>query len=451
MKTHQLIPLTTVLFVILFYGEDMGLNFGILGIVYALLTLCKTPERNRNRIFLVLFVTSFLSSLAFAWYGDFASFLAVFTSLFLFGFKSQNKDLKSLFVIPVFAINFVTFIYRVLQLDEWLPQRKTSAVLKKIISMVVIPFFFILIFFGVYTHASKHFYGFMSNFSFDFNLWELFALACIGFFIAFNFWNFKIYNFIFSWNHLLKNDFQNEDKIHKPVYTFLDVTALRTSGIISLAALNTLLLVFICTFNYEQFVQIPKTPNQLSGETHELVNAVILSIIMAICIILFYFKGYFNFDAKANFLKVLAKIWIFLNAVLVLSAITKNLEYIINFGLTYKRMGVFAFLILAIIGLIVTYIKIQKQKTNAFLFNTMIWFFYATVLVCSYINWGSIATQYNIINKKGDLKYLESLNFNDEILDQKFPNRMSDRIDFDTKNHQKKSFLSKIIYYETIK
>ena len=70
MKTHQLILLTTVLFVTLFYGEDMGLNFGVLGISYAMLTLFNTPEANRTRNFLILFVTSIFSSVAFAWYGD---------------------------------------------------------------------------------------------------------------------------------------------------------------------------------------------------------------------------------------------------------------------------------------------------------------------------------------------------------------------------------------------
>ncbi len=99
MKTHQLILLTTVLFITLFYGETMGLNFGILGIAYAVLTLFKTPERNRTQTFLILFVTTVLSSIAFAWYGDFVSFLAVFSSAFLLAFKSKNRDLKSIFVM----------------------------------------------------------------------------------------------------------------------------------------------------------------------------------------------------------------------------------------------------------------------------------------------------------------------------------------------------------------
>jgi hypothetical protein len=49
---------------------------------------------------------------------------------------------------------------------------------------------------------------------------------------------------------------------------------------------------------------------------------------MAVGVILFYFKGGFNFDEKATSLKKLAKIWIILNAVLIVSAIIKNSEYV---------------------------------------------------------------------------------------------------------------------------
>lgn len=456
MKPYQLILLTTTLFITLFYGEEMGINFGILGIAYALLTLFKTPERNRTKTFLTIFTASVLSSAAFAWYGDFASFLAVFTSFFLLSFKSKNADLKSILVIPVFAVNFITFIYRFFKFDDWFPKRNTSGMMQKLISTVLIPAFFIILFFAVYSWGSEHFSNFFTDFRFDFNFWEFFALGCLGFFIAFNFWNFEIYNFFFKWNHNLKNDFVNEDKTPKPTYSFLDIDAERTSGIISLLALNVLLLVFIITFNYEQFVEIPKTPNQLSAETHERVNAVILSIVMAIAVIMFYFKGNFNFDKKASSLKILAKIWIFLNAVLVISAIAKNSEYVIGFGLTYKRLGVYAFLILSMIGLMITFIKIRKQKTNAFLFNNMVWYFYGTILAASFINWGGIITSNNMKRSDFALNFHKtSINFSEkqllEFADKTKNEDLRKEILYKAESEKEKSFLSKILYYETIR
>ena len=195
MKTHHLIFLVTAMFVVLFYDQEPGLNIGILGILVAVLTYFNTEKRFKTRTFYSVLATSILSSIAFAWYGDFASFLAIFTSLFLLGFTSKNKELKSILVIPVFAINFVTFIYRVFQLEQWLPQRKTESFWQKILAVVLIPAFLLLIFFAIYTQGSSHFASLFSDYELDINLWQVIALSILGFFLAFNYFNFSIYEF----------------------------------------------------------------------------------------------------------------------------------------------------------------------------------------------------------------------------------------------------------------
>lgn len=456
MKKHHLIFLITTLFVILFYEQNPGLNIGILGIVVSVLTYFNTEESHKTKAFLALFVMSILSSFAFAWYGDFVSFLAVFASLFILGFKSKNNDLKSIFVIPVFAINFMTFIYRVFQFEQWFPLKKTESFWQKILAVILIPALLLLIFFGIYTKGSSHFASFFSDYELDINLWEVIVFAVMGFFLSFNFFNFQIYEFISKQNHYLKNNFSIEDKVAKPTYDFLDLNSERLSGIVSFLGLNILLLFFIVTFNYEQFVELPKaTANQLAEETHERVGAVIASIVMAIVVIMFYFKGSFNFDKSAKWLKILSQIWVFLNGVLVLSAFAKNTEYVVNLGLTYKRLGVYAFLLLSIIGLVFTFIKIQKKKTNAFLFNQMFWYVYGTILVCSFINWGGIITSHNLKREDFAANYhFNSVDFNDkQLLEyyQKTNNKEMYKILKDKIiARQNKSFLSKVLYDESI-
>ncbi|SFH78769.1 DUF4153 domain-containing protein [Halpernia frigidisoli] len=442
MKKSQLILLSTSLFIALFYEEEIGINLGFLGISYSILLFFYTQKINQTKTFFILFALSIFSSLAFAYYADFPSFLAVFFSVFLLAFKSQNRNLKSILAIPVFILNFVTFFGRLFKFEDWLPKRNASGFWQKFISVVLIPLIFISVFLAIYANGSSHFSGLFTDYELDLNGWGFLFLTCFGFFIAFSIWNFKIYSFFYLKNNDLKNDFINENKIQKPTFSFLDLSAERKSGIISFLALNILLITFIFTFNYEQFFQTIKIDQNLSAETHERVNAVILSIIMAIAVIMFYFKGNFNFDKEAKSLKILAKIWIILNGILILSAFAKNSEYILNLGLTYKRLGVYAFLSLAIIGLIFTYLKIKNQKTNAYLFNQMIWYFYGTILVCSFINWGGIATKYNI--DRGFKSYfdLSSLNFNDKILEKKFPNEKR----FDPYHSEKTSFLSSNFY-----
>ena len=456
MKTHHYIFLTTALFVILFYNENPGLNLGILGLVYSFLTLFKTDRRNRTKTFFFLFITSILSSAAFAWYGDFSSFLAVVSSLLLLAYRSKNRRMKILFLIPVVIVNCFTFLCRSLSFDQWLPVKSRSGLWQKLLACIVIPLVLISVFFGIYAAGSDHFAGLFSTVEFDIDFWQLFCMVILGFFIAFNYWNHSVEKLIYKQNHLLDNDFNEQHKIQKSTYSFLDLNAERMSGVISFFALNILLLFFIITYNYEQFFETVKSPVKLSEETHERVNAVIASIIMAILVIMFYFKSNFNFDPKAFWMKVLVKIWIFLNAVLVISAMVKNSEYILNHGFTYKRLGVYAFLILSLIGLVMTFIKIQYRKTNAFLFNSMAWYGYGTVLICSCINWGGIITSENMKRKDFAVRYHQSqINFSEKALieyaEEKHDQKLKQEVIKNVKPWKNEKFLSKVLYYQTIK
>lgn len=458
MKTHHYIFLTTLLFVIVFYDQNVGLNLGIIGIIYAVLTFFRTSVKNRTKTFIFLFVTSILSSIAFAWYADFPSFLAVAGSLLLLGYRSRNRRMKILLLIPVFVTNCFTEFFRIFNFDAWLPKRNVSGLWQKMLAFVIIPLILISVFFGIYSAGSDHFANLFTGFELDINFWQLLAMIVLGFFIAFNYWNFAVERFIYKSNILLDNNFREKDKIQKATYSFLDLDAERMSGVISLFALNILLVFFIITYNYEQFYEVVKTPVKLSEETHERVNAVILSIIMSIVVIMFYFKSNFNFDPKAGLMKILAKVWIFLNAILVVSAMLKNSEYIMNYGFTYKRLGVYAFLILSLIGLITTFIKIERKKRNIFLFNTMAWYIYGVILVCSYINWGGIITSENMKRKDFALNYHKTqINFSEKQLlkyaEEKHDQHLKaeilnlERVKF----QQNETFLSKVLYYQNIK
>jgi len=456
MKKHYLIFITVLAVIILFYKEYIALNLGIFGIFLSILTYIQTKPEFKRRTFLTLFVTSIFSSLAFAWFGDAISFAAVFVSLFLLRFKGTYPKLKPFLYIEVLLLNLFTFLGRVFNIEQWYEKPKEGKSFgKKLITFILIPAFFVTIFFFIYAFGSDHFANLFRDSELEFQPLTFIVLAIIGFYIGFIFWNFGVERFIFRQNHYLNDDFSGLVKIQRPTFSFLDIDSERTSGLISFSALNVLLLIFIATYNYEQFFEATKSADGLSAETHERVNAVIMSIIMAILVILFYFKKGFNFDDRAKSLKISAKVWIVLNAVLVISASLKNSEYIINYGLTYKRLGVYAFLAIALIGLIFTFIKIQKKKTNAFLFNKMFWACYGLILVCSYVNWGCIITSNNIKRKDFAENYhLVSINYNEQILldyaektkNSEMKNQLKERIE----SYQKESFLSKILYYETI-
>jgi hypothetical protein len=363
--------------------------------------------------------------------------------------------MKILLLIPVVIVNAFTSFCRFFSFDEWLPKTNVSGLWQKIMAFFLIPLILVSVFFGIYSLGSDHFAGLFTNVEFDINFWQLLAMIVLGFFIAFNYWNYTVEKLIYKNNAVLDNDFNKRNTIQKPTYSFLDLRAERTSGVISFITLNILLIFFIITYNYEQFYEAVKTPAQLSEETHERVNAVIMSIIMAILVIMFYFKSGFNFDPKAGLMKVLAKIWILLNAVLVISAMIKNSEYIINYGFTYKRLGVYVFLLLSFVGLVTAFIKIQRRKRNAFLFNTMTWYVYGAILICSYINWGGIITSENMKRKDFVFTYHQKeISFSEKQLlqyaEEKNNSKLKAEILDKVKQQQNEKFFSRLVYYHTI-
>lgn len=459
MKKHQLILVCSLIFTLLFYKQEVGVNLAIFGLVLTGMICYFFQDQITSRLHLVLVTSSVLSCFAFAWYGDFSSFFAMALSLIFLQFKTQEPKLKLLQALPLVFINGIASLGRILMFSQYVPKQKVNnGFAKKLIAYFVIPVLFLGLFLIVYSFGSDHFSSLFTGYYLDIDAWQAFVLTALGFFISFTFWNYWIPEVCYEKNDLLDSDFKEEAKVqNQNSFSFLDIDFERKSGEITLFLLNILLLVFITTYNYEQFFEVVKKSN-LSSDTHERVIAVIFSIIMAVGVILFYFKGGFNFDEKAKNLKKLAKIWILLNGILILSAIIKNSEYVSFFGLTYKRLGVYAFLILAIIGLVISFIKITRQKTNAFLFNQMIWYFYGTILLCSFVNWGNLITNYNIsVNKGVEPTFLSGLNFSDEVRRDYFLQNKLDGQNIELSRekeisrYQSEPFLSKAFYYEFIK
>lgn len=458
MKKIHFILVCSILFIPLFYNESVGVNLAIFGLVLTGLICYYFQDRFTDRSYLVLVITSVLSCLAFAWYGDFVSFLALTMSVLFLQFKTQEKKLKMIQVFPLVFLNAFASLGRIFMFSQWLPQRKiNNNIAKKLVAYVMIPAVFLMLFFVVYSFGSDHFSSLFTDYTLDIDIVQIILISILGFYISFSFWNYWVPEVCYDKNPMLDNEFSNADEIrNQNTFSFLDLDFERKSGEITLLLLNVMLLIFIVTYNYEQFFEVIQT-SQLSAATHERVNAVIFSILMAVGVILFYFKGGFNFDEKAINLKRLAKLWLVLNGILIASTIIKNSEYVSFFGLTYKRLGVYAFLILAIIGLVYAFLKIKNQKTNAYLFNQMIWYFYGTVLLCSFVNWGNLITTYNIsVNKGVEPRFLSSLNFNDEARRAYFSSHNLDVLFVDDageeeiQSYQEKTFLSKALYYQFI-
>ena len=129
---------------------------------------------------------------------------------------------------------------------------------------------------------------------------------------------------------------------------------------------------------------------------HHGVGTLIISIVMAVALLVYVFRGNLNFFQQNKSLQALAKAWIIQNALLACTTALKNSWYIASYGLTYKRIGVWVYLALVLIGLITTWIKISEKHTLWWMIKGN---FKATILVLLLVAafpWARTITWYNL-------------------------------------------------------
>lgn len=200
-----------------------------------------------------------------------------------------------------------------------------------------------------------------------------------------------------------------------------DAMALRNenkTAVISLVLLNALLLCINCVdIIYVWFGFTYKGDINLSEYVHEGTGLLIFSILLAMVLLLFFFRGNLNFYKQNKWLRIGAKVWLFQNAILVVSVLFRDYYYIAHYGLAYKRIGVLIFLVMVLAGLITVFIKIQQRKTAYYLMRVNAWFAIVILVSASCIHWDETIARYNLDRKDSitlDVKFL--LTLSDKVL-----------------------------------
>lgn len=456
MKKNIALFAGVVSFVLLFYKQEVAMNLSIFSLLVWLVIFLVTGKKYYTNTFWWLSAAVFICAGAFAWYGDFASFIALFFTLALFIIKAFYPKLNILAAPFIMLISGGTSLVRMLLVKNWitLPKGVYNNFWRKAIAYVVVPLFFAIIFMGLYSIASQKFASYL-NFNWDLtNVGIIAGLSALGFFFMFNFIHLFVPRFIVKENYRLSDNFSSSGSHRR----LLAVTSggqsfQRRSGEISLLLLNIILVFFILVYASES-IQNLSPDISYSSEVHERVYVIIGSIVIAVAIIMIYFYSPSNFGKEAKLLRTLSYVWITLNAALVIIAMLKTGEYVAAYGLTFKRVGVYAFLILSLIGLVITSYKLMFVKTNIYLLNRMVWVFFAAMIIGFNINWSWVVTKYNITHqKKPDVGYLSTLDYNKKIMFETFGDNQTWEENYNSisellRHEKNKSFLSSRLYYQ---
>ena len=161
---------------------------------------------------------------------------------------------------------------------------------------------------------------------------------------------------------------------------------------------NVLLLVVnAIDINWLWFGFEPAAGFDLAQFVHEGTYVLIFSILLAMGIVLWFFRRNLNFYAPGlPLLRAGATVWVLQNAVLATSVGLRNYYYILHSGLAYKRIGVCFFLLLTFFGLATVLLKIWQRRSAFSLVRLNSLAVYAVLLLLAAGNWEVWIAQYNL-------------------------------------------------------
>ena len=434
-----LIILGASIFNIIFWQEKPGINIIIFDAFICTSVCLLFPFALRNRAALWLLALHILCAILVVINNTFLSEIAFAVTLLLFISFSQYIHRS---VVYASGSAFLNYLFVVPNLFAELGSiRRNTAQNKRRswVRMLLIPLFLSVLFGIIYSFANGVFSIYINNMATSVNSWfknffDWFSINRILFFIA----GAMIVGGLllrskdyFSKKDLLQNNNlpRKKDRFIKwSASPFADVMHIiigeRAKGILALKneyfigkaslVLLNLLLLFINGIDVKYVWLGYAFSNSASASeyVHEGTGMLIFSVVLAMCLLLFFFRGNINFYKKNKWLKYLAYLWILQNLFLVLSVFNRDYYYISHFALAYKRIGLLFFLAMVLSGLLTIFFKIRFQKTTYYLLRLNAWVALTLLVSASFVNWDVTIAKYNIARSTSiplDMHFILSL------------------------------------------
>lgn len=420
MKRNDWIYLISIfLFSLLFYQQQRGINFFLLSLALTAGTAWMRPGLVRKRNWLLAAAGTLFTGACVAWYGNALAVTAHLISLMLLSAMSMHP--RSSVLVSLFlslCSQGASYVFMILDSIERRRKRSQTAngspgfkrvLLSLIVVLVVIVFFF------MYRQSNVLFYEFTKNINLDFISIGWCAFTLLGAILLYGFYYNRGPVSVANWDAALPASLTPAAPETPPGFfdRLMSLPSERYSGILLFSLLNLLLLLLngvdIAFLAGDQ--RLPEGVT-FTGYLHQGVGMLIFSILCAMLIILYYFRGRLNFDGRYPVLRMLAIAWIVQNVFMLFSTSLRNSAYIAEYGLTYKRIGVYIYLLLSMIGLLVVAYKVARKKSNAYMFRVNGWLFYAVLALSPAVNWDRIITQFNLsVARHPDAAYVADLSY----------------------------------------
>lgn len=401
-----LILIGTLLFNYLFWMEEMGINTAIFTIFIIGAILYVFEDSRKDKKVNILMAGTLLLSLLVVLNGSVVSRIIYVLSFSTMVGLAQQKEIRFLvYAGLLYASNLLETPKHFFKELGNIPFLRGKTELKKQLKLTVISIFILPIFYFIYYAANKKFAELADRFwgevfkifSFNWDFGHVFFFILGSIVVGAAIWKHQLIDFKKFDN--LQSIFLNEDEhlVESPEHEKAIENSYK-SGILLVILLNGLL--FLNNILDIQYVwigdSIMRTPQELKSYVHEGTYILIFGILLALAVVFWLFKGDLNFIKNNKILRGWTYAWLVQNGVLALSVGMRNWQYIDYYGLAYKRVGVFIFLSLVLIGLGILYLKIKEKRSFFYFITQGVWALYAVMLLNCFVNWDNFITNYNL-------------------------------------------------------
>ncbi|MDX2174287.1 MAG: DUF4173 domain-containing protein [Bacteroidota bacterium] len=413
MKTNDYLLITaTIGYSYLFFEQNAGINFLVFNLLLIISFLIKNKQLIKQKKWLWAAGMVLISGTNIFVHSSSLSIIANCISLVLLSAFTLNTKTSAIFsfLFSGFSIcsSFVFVIIDAITRSQNKADREGNT--KKGYKFIAISLVLILciLFFVIYKNANPLFAENTKWINLDFISFKWVAFTLGGFVLVYALLYHKTIPIIEKWENELP--LINTTIIGDNTKRF---ETERFSGMILFIFLNLMLLIL----NFGDITSIwfkaalPKGVSH-SDFVHNGVGMIILSIIIATSLLMFLFRKDFNSIKNSKLLKALILIWVIQNLIMLFSTVCRNQIYIESYNFTYRRIGVYVWLLLAAVGLVIVSLKIIKEKSNWYLVKTNFAVWFSVLVISSTVNWDILITKYNISNKPlkdVDFYYLFSL------------------------------------------
>ncbi len=394
----------------LFYEQNAGVNFLVFNGLIAAGLYARNPQLLRQKEWCWALALCLVSSTGILLYSSALAIFANCCSLLLLAAFSANRNTSALFSFLFSCFSIASAPVFMLMDGSRRFEKRTGGYRHVAIRYAAIAVAVLLcfVFFMLYQEANPLFAENTKWISFDFINFPRLVFTTFGGVLCYALFHHKTIKPIEQW----ENGLALLSPAAAPAEQQQSYKAELLAGTLLFACLNAMLLILNLGDVKTIWLngQLPKGITH-TAFVHNGVGALILSVMIATGLIMFLYRRQAHSDKSSKFLKWLVYLWIVQDLAMLFSTGWRNHLYIDAFNLTYKRIGVYAWLLLAILGHVFTFIKLAGNRSNWYLIRSNVAAWFCTLSLAGLVNWDVFITSHNLQKPIGkvDLVYLFEL------------------------------------------